>query len=425
MLDIKIIRNSPETIEKKLQSKDPKVSLKNLLDLDKQIKALKAELEQLQHARNSAAKAVGEAKRKGENATSLLKENSHLQEKLQTTNASLNALLGTYQNALLSLPNIPADDVKPSLDVAENEQIKVYKEQPSFSFAPKNHMELNEKLHLFDFERGAKITGSLWPTYRGMGARLEWALIQLMIDTHINAGFEFWLMPLAANKETMQAAGNLPKFEDQLFKLDEEAKSLYLIPTSEAALNSLYRDEIIPEKNLPIKMCCYSPCFRREAGAAGSGERGLIRTHQFNKVEMFAICKPDQSETIMTQLRAQAELVLEKLDLHYRVMHLVSGDTSFQAAKTLDIEVYLPGQKRYYEVSSISNCTDFQSRRSKIRSKKGNDKPLWVHTLNGSGLATSRLMVALLETNQNEDGSVTIPEALRPYMQGESKIEPK
>lgn len=424
MLDINIVRNDPEGAEKKLKSKDPSVNLKKLLDTDREIKSLRVELETLQCERNRAAKAVGEAKRRGEDIEPLLKQNTEFQEKIQTLSSKLNTLDATYMSELLSLPNLPGDDVKPSLDVSENIEIKSVGKKPTFSFEPKNHVQLNETLKLFDFERGAKVSGSLWPTYRGMGARLEWALIQLMIDTHIESGFQMWMVPLAVKEETMRAAGNLPKFADQLFKLDEEEKSLYLIPTSEAALNSLYRDEIIPEENLPIKMCCYSPCFRREAGAAGSGERGLIRTHQFNKVEMFAICKPEQSADILTQIQAQAEKVLEKLEIHYRVMHLVTGDTSFQAAKTLDIEVFLPGQDRYYEVSSVSNCTDFQSRRSKIRSKKGSDKPQWVHTLNGSGLATSRLMVALLETGQQEDGSILIPKALQPYMQGASRITP-
>lgn len=424
MLDIKIIRNDPKGIEKTLKSKDPSVSLTILLQLDSEIKVLKGRLENLQSQRNQAAKVVGEAKRKGEDISSLLKKNNDLQTQIQSLNSSLNDLTHQYQKELLSLPNIPDPSVKVSSDVANNTTIKTYKERPTFSFKPKNHIELNERLHMFDFERGAKITGSLWPTYRGMGARLEWALLQMMIDTHIEGGYEFWLMPLAAKYETMEAAGNLPKFESQLFKLDEEEKSLFLIPTSEVVLNSLYRDEIIPEKTLPIKMCCYSPCFRREAGAAGSNERGLIRTHQFNKVEMFCISKPSESDTLMKELQTRAESVLEKLDLHYRVMDLVTGDTSFQAAKTIDIEVFLPGQDRYYEVSSVSHCTDFQSRRSKIRSKTGSDKPTWVHTLNGSGLATSRLMVALIETNQQEDGSILVPKALQPYMQGVTKIEP-
>ena len=424
MLDIKIIRNDPKGVEEKLKSKDPSISLKRLLELDTTIKKTKSELETLQCQRNQAAKAVGRAKQKGTDITTLLEKNTDIQTQIQKLTLFLNTLDEQYQKELLSLPNIPDSSVKPSLDVSDNTLIKTYKERPLFSFKPKNHVQLNERLHLFDFEKGAKITGALWPTYRNMGARLEWALLQMMIDTHIKAGYEFWLMPLAANRETMQAAGNLPKFEHQLFKLDENDKSLFLIPTSEAALNSLYRNEIIPEKHLPIKLCCYSPCFRREAGAAGSNERGLIRTHQFNKVEMFCVCKPSDSRNVMNDIQASAEHILEKLELHYRVMALVTGDTSFQAAKTIDIEVFLPGQNHYYEVSSISNCTDFQSRRSKMRAKQGNDKPSWVHTLNGSGLATSRLMVALIETNQQEDGSVVIPQALQPYMQGVCKIEP-
>lgn len=424
MLDIKIIRENPENVEKLLQTKDPSVSLKKLLDTDGELKKVRSEIEELQAKRNSFAKAVGQAKRSGEDVTELLAQNEGLHTKIQTLSASLHELEQVYHAELLSLPNLPASTVKASLDVADNVLVKQVGEKPSFAFTPKNHVQLNESLKLFDFERGAKVAGSLWPTYRGLGARLEWALIQLMIDTHIERGYEYWMMPLVAKQETMRAAGNLPKFASQLFKLDEAEKELYLIPTSEAALNSLYRDEILDEASLPIKMCCYSPCFRREAGAAGSNERGLIRTHQFNKVEMFALCTPDKSEQIMQEMIEGAELILNKLELPYRVMDLVSIDTSFQASKTYDIEVFLPGQDRYYEVSSISNCTDFQSRRSKIRSKKGSDKPKWIHTLNGSGLATSRLMVALLETNQQADGSIKIPEALKPYMKGVSHITP-
>lgn len=280
-------------------------------------------------------------------------------------------------------------------------------------------MELNEKLHLFDFERAAKLSGSGWPVYINLGARLEWALINFMLDTHRKNGFIQVIPPLLVRPEIMFGSAHLPKFESQLFKVRDEDFHLYLIPTSESALNGLHYDELIPEEALPLKYTAYTPCFRREAGAAGSQERGLIRTHQFNKVEMFCLTEPQDSPRIYERMLASAEEVLQGLELHYRNMLLTTGDMSFAAAKTIDIEVWLPGQNRYYEVSSVSNCTDFQARRAKIRFRKKNEKPQYVHTLNGSGLATSRLMVALLENNQQSDGSVLIPKILQRYLEDE------
>ena len=279
-------------------------------------------------------------------------------------------------------------------------------------------MELNEQLGLFDFKRGAKISGSGWPVYRDMGARLEWALLNYMIDIHLENGFQMCMPPHLVRPEIMFGSGQLPKFEKQLFKISDEDYQLYLIPTSEVALNGLYYDEIFKEEELPKKLIAYTPCFRREAGAAGSQERGLIRMHQFNKVEMFAFTKPEQSDRMFDEMMASAEMILQGLNLHYRNMLLVTGDMSFAAAKTIDIEVHLPGQNRYYEVSSVSHCTDYQARRSHIRFRQKEEKPEFVHTLNGSGLATSRLMVALLENNQNEDGSVTLPVVLHKYLNG-------
>jgi seryl-tRNA synthetase len=425
MLDIKLIREDPETIEKKLQTKDKTASLKKVLELDEKIRILKLESEELKNERNQNSKEVGQRKQKGEDVTDLLNAMDGAKEKISTLDHQLNELEGLLNFELGSLPNLPADDVKKSLNPAENVQIKAYGEKPTFSFPPKNHIELNEKLNLFDFKRGAKIGGSGWPMYRGLGARLEWALINFMIDTHIRNGFEQWITPLVGRPEIMMGSAHLiPKFENQLFKIQDNDYHLYLIPTSEAVLNGIHFDEIIPEEELPLKYTSYTPCFRREAGAAGSGERGLIRTHQFNKVEMFCITKPEQTEGIFNEMVASAEEILEALNIHYRSMLLVTGDMSFAATKTIDLEVWLPGQNRYYEVSSVSNCSDFQARRSKIRSKKGEDKPKLCHTLNGSGLATSRLMVALLENNQQEDGSVLLPTVLHPYLNGLKTLTP-
>jgi len=302
--------------------------------------------------------------------------------------------------------------------------IKSFGEKREFDFAFKNHVELNERLQLFDFKRGAKISGSGFPTYRGLGARLEWALLNYMIDIHLENGFEQWMVPHLVRQETMYASAQLPKFEKQLFKIQDEDYHLYLIPTSEVALNGLHYNEILHEEELPYKYISYTPCFRREAGAAGSSERGLIRVHQFNKVEMFCFSKPDQSSAVFDAMLQSAEIILQGLNLHYRNMLLTTGDMSFAAARTVDIEAWLPGQNRYYEVSSVSNCTDFQARRSHIRFKHKDEKPEFVHTLNGSGLATSRLMVAILENNQNSDGSVTLPIVLHKYLGGIKELKP-
>ncbi|MCB1110647.1 MAG: serine--tRNA ligase [Chlamydiia bacterium] len=415
MLDIKVIRENPTEVEKKLQTKDPSACVKKVLELDEAIRALKLEGEALKNERNQSAKQVGELKRKGEDVSNLLKTIQGEKEKISTLDHRLAELEDQLKFELGYLPNLPDDDVKVSLDPQDNVLIEVVGEKPSFAFTPKNHLELNETLHLFDFKRGAKIGGSGWPTYRGLGARLEWALINFMIDTHVSNGFEQWMLPLVGRPEILFGSAHLPKFEDQLFKLEDD---LYMIPTSEAVLNGIHYDEILDADVLPLKYTSYTPCFRREAGAAGSQERGLIRTHQFNKVEMFCITHPEESAAIYNMMVQSAEEILKALELHYRSMLLVTGDMSFASAKTIDLEVWLPGQERYYEVSSISNCTDFQARRSRIRFKKGKDKPEFVHTLNGSGLATSRLMVALLENNQQEDGSVKIPTVLQPYLNG-------
>lgn len=418
MLDIKLIRNDPEGIEAKLKTKDPTVCVSSVLKIDEEIRHIKSEVEKLKNIKNQNAKQIGEKKRKGEDVTDLLKEVEGARDEIQKLDHRLAELEITFQEKVAYFPNLPMDDIKVSLDPKENVCIKTFGEKPTFSFEAKNHLELNEKLNLFDFKRGAKIGGTGWPAYRGLGARLEWALIQFMLDTHITNGFEMWMPPLVGRPDIMHGSAHLPKFEDQLYKLRGEDNPLYLIPTAEAALNGLHFDEILEEEFLPLKYTAYTPCFRSEAGAAGSQERGLIRTHQFNKVEMFCITKPEESEKLYNEMLSSAEEILQALNIHYKTMLLVTGDCSFASARTIDLEVWLPGQDRYYEVSSISNCTDFQARRSKIRYKKGSEKPQLCHTLNGSGLATSRLMVALLENNQQSDGTVLLPTVLHKYLDG-------
>jgi seryl-tRNA synthetase len=395
MLDMKLLRAQKEVLEASLQTKDPEVNLSPILALDDRIRVIKTTVEELKASRNHLSKQIGEKKREGDL---------------------------TQKSAML--PNVPMEGIKVSKDPKDNVCIKSVGEKREFSFGFKNHVELNETLGLFDFKRGAKVAGSGFVAYHNLGARLEWALLNYMIDIHLENGFEMWMPPHLVRPEIMFGAAQLPKFEKQVFQIHDPDYHLYLIPTAEVVLNGLHAEEIFQEGELPKKYIAYTPCFRREAGAAGSQERGLIRMHQFNKVEMFAFATPEQSGEVFEQMLASAEEILEGLNLHYRNMLLVTGDMSFAAAKTIDIEVWLPGQNRYYEVSSVSHCTDFQARRAQIRFRKKEEKPELVHTLNGSGLATSRLVVALLENNQQEDGSVKLPVVLHKYMNGIKELRP-
>lgn len=424
MLDIKQIRKERAAIEKRLQTKVPGTSLARLVSLDDEIRQLKTRVEQLKAERNDLSKVIGERKRKGEAAEDLMGRSAAMADEIHTTDHRVNEMEKELLQELATLPNLPMDDIKISQDPKDNVVLKQVGQKPTFAFTPKNHLELNEKLYLFDFKRAARISGGGWPAYRGLGARLEWALLNYMLEVHIKKGFEMWLPPLLVREEVVFGSGQLPKFKNQQFKMDDPEFPLYLIPTAEVPLNGLHMGEMIPEESLPLRYCAYTPCFRREAGAAGEKERGLIRVHQFNKVEMFVFCKPEESPALFDQMLASAEEILQGLELHYRTMLLVTGDMSFAAARTVDVEVWLPGQNRYYEVSSVSNCTDYQSRRSETRFRRKGDKPEFVHTLNGSGLATSRLMVALLETNQAEDGSVRIPKALQKYL-GVDRLVPE
>lgn len=425
MLDIKLLRKEKDAIEAKLKTKDPQISLSHILELDHQIREMKTKVEQLKAKRNDISQKIGEAKRKGEDASAIMEQVAAMADEIHGLDAQITPLEEQYIDELSRIPNIPMDDIKVSQDPRDNVMIKEFAQKPHFDFPFKNHVELNERLNILDFKRGAKIAGTGWPVYRGLGARLEWALLQYMISIHVKNGFEQWIPPLLVRRETMFGSGQLPKFDNQQFKIQDEDYHLYLIPTAEVPLNGLHADEILSEEELPLKYVAYTPCFRREGGAAGSQERGLIRMHQFNKVEMFCFTRPDESMRIFDMMLDSAEEILQGLELHYRNMLLTTGDMSFPSVRTVDIEVWLPGQNRYYEVSSVSNCTDYQARRSNIRFRGKDGKLEFVHTLNGSGLATSRLMVALLENNQNADGSVNIPAALQAYLGGVKQIMPK
>lgn len=422
MLDIKLIRKSPEEVQAKLKTKLPDADLSLVLQYDKEIREKKTRVEQLKASRNAASDKIGLMKRKGENADSLVEEVAKHSDEIHALDHEVTELEAKLTDQLARLPNIPLDEIKVSPDPKDNVVLRTFGKKPEFSFPFKNHVELNEKHKLFDFERGAKLAGSGWPVYRGMGARLEWALINYMVDFHVKSGWTQWMPPIVVKRDILFGSGQLPKFENQQYKLSEEEPTLYMIPTAEVSLNGMHADEIFAEEELPLRYIAYTPCFRREAGAAGSTERGLIRMHQFNKVEMFSFCTPEQSPQMFDEMVNRAEEILKGLELHHRSMLLVTGDMSFASTKTIDVEVWLPGQNRYYEVSSISNCTDYQSRRAQIRFRKKGEKPELVHTLNGSGLATSRLMVALLENNQQADGSIMIPKALQPYLGGLERL---
>lgn len=424
MLDIRLIRKDRATIEAKLKTKDPQIDLFHLCTLDHQIREEKTKVENLKAKRNEYSQQIGELKRAGQDTSGIMAQVAQSAEEIHHLDHQLKQLEEEFTQELARLPNLPMNDIKVSQDPKDNVVIKEVGQKPSFSFPFKNHVELNEQLNLFDFKRGAKISGAGWPVYLHMGARLEWALLQYMIETHIKNGFTQCILPLLVRPPIMFGSGQLPKFDSQLFKINDPDYQLYLIPTSEVAINGLHLDEIIPTEDLPLRYVSYTPCFRREAGAAGSQERGLIRMHQFNKVEMFCFAKPEESMQVFDQMMASAEEILQGLELHYRNVLLVTGDMSFAAARTVDIEAWLPGQNRYYEVSSVSNCTDYQARRSNTRFRGEEGKLDFVHTLNGSGLATSRLMVALLENNQQEDGSIRLPAVLQRYLGGQTSLVP-
>lgn len=425
MIDIRLIRKDRAGVEAKLKTKDPSIDLSLICDLDNEIRESKTRVEQLKAARNEVSQKIGEMKRNKQDASELMSQVASHADEIHAIDHKLSEIEEQFKLELAKLPNLPMDDIKVSQDPKENVVLKEFYKKPIFNFPFKNHVELNEKLDLFDFQRGAKIAGSGWPIYKNLGARLEWALINYMIDIHIKNGFMQWIPPIVVRPEILFDSGQLPKFKNQQFHVQDEDFDLYMIPTAEVSLNGLHADEILTEDKLPLKYIAYTPCFRREAGAAGSQERGLIRMHQFNKVEMFCFTTPENSMSMFEVMLNSAEEILKGLQLHYRNALLVTGDMSFASARTIDIEVWLPGQNRYYEVSSVSNCTDYQSRRSNTRFRRGKEeKPEFVHTLNGSGLATSRLMVALLENNQAEDGSVTIPPVLHKYMGGLTKLVP-
>lgn len=425
MLDLKEIRKSPDTCEALLRKKDPSISLQPILDLDKDVRNIKMHLESLLAQRKQLSSQIHQAKQRGEDSQPLIDKVDHISHSLKKLEASLEEKNTILLDALSRLPNYPDDDVPVAPDKTGNVVIRSKNDIPNFTFQPKNHLELNQKLQLFDFKFSAKTTGSGWPSYKNRGVLLEWALLTYLQQKQFSHGFQLWLPPLLVKKDILFGSGQIPKFDGQYYQVEDGEHPLYLLPTAEVVLNGFLSQEILTESELPIYYAAFTPCFRREAGAGGSHERGLVRVHQFHKVEMFAFTTPEQTQDAYNKMLNIVEEILSELQLPYRLSLLSSGDMSFSASKTIDAEVWLPGQQSYYEVSSISNCSDFQSRRSECRYKNSEGKLQFVHTLNGSGLATPRLLIAILENNQQADGSVIIPEVLRPYIGNLERLEPE
>ena len=417
MIDLRRIREEPERIQEMLRMRDPDICLDEILALDGERRSLIAEVEQLKAERNAGSQEVGRIKREGGDADALLEKLGKLSDQVSELDASLREKQERIDGLLAVLPNIPHESVPVG---AKDDYIvaKTVGEKPEASFPVKHHLELGEAKGILDFPRAAAIAGSGFPMYVGAAARLEMALIQYMFFHHANRGYTPILPPFVANEESFYVSSQLPKFADEIYHCEKD--NLYLNPTAESILVNLHRGEILEAEELPKQYSAYTPCFRREAGGYGEEERGLIRVHQFNKVELFKFTTPETSYQEMDAIIADAESVLEALEMHYRIVVLTTKDMAQQASKTVDLEVYLPGQGRYYEVSSCSNCEDFQARRGNIRYRpEPKAKPEFVHTLNGSGLATSRLVPAILENNQQEDGTVRVPKVLQPMVGSE------
>lgn len=425
MFDIRLIRNDPEAVARALARRGGDWDLPGLLEIDARRRDLTHQVESRVADVRKRSKQIGELKRNKaseEEVEAFLAENQRLTAEAKSMEGELRELEQKQNDFLLELPNAPHETTPEGRSAEDNALVRVRGEKPAFDFEPKAHDELGEALEILDMKRAAKIAGARFALYRGAGARLERALINFMLDLHTNEhGYTEWLPPFMVNPEAMTGTGQLPKFEEDLFRVDDG--KFYLIPTAEVPVTNIHRDEILSGEDLPLKYTAYTPCFRSEAGSYGQDTRGLIRQHQFNKVELVKFSRPETSYEELETLTADAEEVLNRLGLHYRVVTLCAGDLGFSAAKTYDIEVWVPSQNTYREISSCSNFEEFQARRAGIRYRPGaGARPEFLHTLNGSGLAVGRTLVAILENFQREDGSVAIPEALRPYMGGTASI---
>ena len=419
MLDIKYIKENPDEVIARLakKGKDAKDEIAQILDLDAKRRTLIAETEAIKAEQNKVNKLIPQYKKEGKDVAAIFAQMKELGAKTKAIDEQLKEIEVQFTSAMLGLPNLPDEDLLPG-GKENNEPLRYFGEPKTFDFEPKNHVDLCTGLGLIDYDRGTKLSGSGFWIYRGMGARLEWALLNYFIDTHIADGYELILPPHMLEYECGVTAGQFPKFADEVYKIENptDNRHRYMLPTAEAALASLYRNEIVSEADLPKKLVSYTPCFRREAGSYRSDERGMVRGHQFNKVEMFQYTLPEKSDEAFEELVTKAENLVKGLGFHFRTVKLAAEDCSASMARTYDIEINIPSMDGYKEVSSVSNARDYQARRGMMRVRRESGKVEFMHTLNGSGLATSRVLPALVEQNQLADGSVVVPEVLRKYL---------
>ncbi len=425
MLDIKFVRENLDAVQTMLNNRQNKLSLDGFKELEEKRREIISQVEVLKNQRNTVSKQVGQMKKNGENTDAIFAEMRQVGEKIDAYDAELKQVESDLRDIMLSIPNMPKEDVPIGVDENDNPEVRRFMEPTKFDFEPKAHWDLGDALGILDAERAAKVTGARFTFYKGLGARLERALINFMMDLHSNKhGYTEMLAPCMVNTASMYGTGQLPKFAEDMFKV--EGTDYYMVPTAEVPTTNYHREEILDGSQLPEYYCAYTACYRAEAGSAGRDTRGLIRQHQFNKVELIKVVKPEDSWDELEKMVEDAQDVLKVLELPHRVITLCTGDMGFTSAKTYDIEVWMPAQNTYREISSCSNCQDFQARRANIkfrREQKG--KPEFVHTLNGSGLAVGRTFAAILENYQQADGSVVIPKALVPYMGGIEVIKPQ
>ena len=417
MLDLKFMRENKELIEEMLKNRNSDLTLDEFAKLDEERRVILSEVEALKNKRNTESQEIARLKKAKEDATALIKEMGEVSSKIKELDEKLAAVDEKIKYIQMTIPNKYHETTPIGKDEDENVEIRRWGTPREFTFEPKPHWEIGEKLGVLDFERGSKLSGSRFVLYRGLGARLERALINFMLDMHVDEqGYTEHITPFLVNREICEGTGQLPKFEEDMYRTDND---MFLISTSEITMTNIHRKEILDEKDLPKYYTAYSPCFRKEAGSYGKDVKGIIRVHQFNKVEMVKLATPETSYDELEKMVVNAEEILQRLGLPYRVISLCTGDIGFSAAKTYDLEVWLPSQNKYREISSCSNCEDFQARRMGLKYRpNGSNKSEFVHTLNGSGLAVGRTLVAIMENYQQEDGSFLIPEALVPYMKG-------
>jgi seryl-tRNA synthetase len=422
MLDIKFLREDLTQVKARIATRGAEIDWNEFVSLDQKRRDTLAYIEKLRERKNRLSGEIGKVKKSGGDAAALMQEVEEVSEAIRTGEGPLGEIEARFERFMLTVPNLPEPSVPLGRSAAENKEVRRWGDPPQFDFPARNHWDIGEELGILDFTRAAKLAGARFALYKDAGARLERALINFMLELHTQEhGYREVLPPFLVNRDAMTGTGQLPKFEEDLFRIVES--DFFLIPTAEVPVTNIHREELLSRDQLPIRYVAYTPCFRREAGSYGQDVRGLVRLHQFNKVELVKFTEPEASYNELEKLVNDAEAVLQRLKLPYRVVELCTGDLGFAAAKTYDLEVWLPGQSAYREISSCSNFEDFQARRAQIRYRKETKgKPIFVHTLNGSGLAVGRTLVAVLENYQQKDGSVVIPEVLRPYMGGLDRI---